>query len=63
MHNIKKTPNAKMVFLQSFLYLENICMQILTTKLTRRNEREREREREEWERFGHSGVALIIDVK
>jgi hypothetical protein len=61
MYNIKKTPNAKMVFLQSFLYSKNICMQILAAKLTRRNEKERERE--EWERFGHSGLALRIDEK
>jgi hypothetical protein len=36
-------------------------MQILAARLTRRNGK-RERERE-WERFGHSGVALRIDVE
>jgi hypothetical protein len=35
-------------------------MQIFVAKLTRRNGKERERE--EWERFGHSEVALRIDV-
>jgi hypothetical protein len=43
MHNIKKTPKAKMVFFQSFLYLENICMKILATKLTIRNGKDREK--------------------
>jgi hypothetical protein len=40
-------------------------MQILATKLTRRNERERDRERErdEWERFGQHKLALRIDRK
>jgi hypothetical protein len=60
MHNIKKTPNAKMVFLQSFLSFNKNCMQILAAKLTRRNERERDRE--EWERFGQHKLALRIDV-
>ena len=62
MHSIKKTLNAKMVFLQSFLSFNKNCMQILATKLTRRKW-EREREREEWERFGKHKIDLMIDVE
>jgi hypothetical protein len=45
MHSIKKTPNAKMVFLQIFLSFNKKFLQILAARLTRRNGKERERER------------------
>jgi hypothetical protein len=46
MYNIKKTPNAKMVFLQSFLSFNKKCMQILAANIHEELRKERERERE-----------------
>jgi hypothetical protein len=60
MHSIKKTPNAKMVFLQSFFSFNKNCMQILAANL---QEEMGKREREEWERYGQHKLALRMDEK
>jgi hypothetical protein len=59
MYNIKKTPNAKMVFLQSFLYSIKIACKYLQQNLQEEmGKRERERVGEIWA----YKLALRIDV-